>query len=40
MREVCRLHNLTEQTDYRWRNKLGGMEVSDPKRLKGLEKVN
>ncbi|MGA7277926.1 MAG: transposase [Desulfocapsaceae bacterium] len=40
VREVCRLHNVTEQTYYRWRNKFGGMEVSDAKRLKGLEKEN
>ena len=29
VREVCRQHNITEQTYYRWRNKFGGMEVSD-----------
>ena len=40
VREACRQHNITEQTYYRWRNKYGGMEVSDAKRLKGLEKEN
>lgn len=40
IREVCRQHNVTEQTYYRWRNKYGGMEVSDAKKLKGLEKEN
>lgn len=40
IREVCRQHNVTEQTYYRWRSKFGGMEVSDAKRLKGLEKEN
>jgi putative transposase len=40
VREVCRLHNVSEQTYYRWRNKFGGMEVSDAKRLKSLEKEN
>jgi len=40
VREVCRQHNVTDQTYYRWRNKFGGMEVSDAKRLKSLEKEN
>jgi putative transposase len=40
VREACRQHNVTEQTYYRWRNKYGGMEVSDARRLKGLEKEN
>ena len=40
VREVCRQHNVTEQTYYRWRQKFGGMEVSDAKRLKAPEKEN
>lgn len=40
IRELCRLHNVTEQTFYRWRNKYGGMEVSDAKRLRAIEKEN
>lgn len=40
IREVCRRHNLTEQTFYRWRNKYGGMDVSEIKRLRELEKEN
>ena len=40
VREVCRQYNVTEQTFYRWRNKYGGMEVSDAKKLRGLEKEN
>jgi putative transposase len=40
IREVCRLHNLTEQTFYRWRNKFGGMDVSEAKKLRELEREN
>jgi putative transposase len=40
VRAVCRQYNVTEQTFYRWRNKFGGMEISDAKKLKGLEKEN
>lgn len=38
--DVCRQHNITEQTFYRWRNKFGGLEVSDAKRLRELEREN
>ena len=40
VREVFRQHNISEQTYYRWRNKYGGMDVAEIKRLKGLEKEN
>ena len=40
IREVCRQHNISEQTFYRWRTKFGGMDVSEAKRLKELEKEN
>lgn len=40
IRDVCRAHNITEQTFYRWRNKFGGMDVSEAKRLKELEREN
>ena len=39
-RDVCRKHNVTEQTFYRWRSKFGGMDVSEVRRLKGLEREN
>ena len=29
VRDVCRQHNIAEQTLYRWRRQFGGMEVSD-----------
>jgi len=40
VREVCRKHNVTEQTFFRWRNKYGGMDVADTRRLKNLESEN
>ena len=40
IREVCREHNITEQTLYRWRNKYGGMDVPEARRLKDLESEN
>ena len=38
--DVCRKHNCSEQSFYRWKAKYGGMEVSDAKRLKELEREN
>ena len=38
--DVCRKHGITEQTFYRWRNKYGGMQISEAKRLKELETEN
>lgn len=40
IREVCRKHNVTEQTFFRWRNKYGGLEVADTRRLKTIEAEN
>ena len=40
VRDVCRQHNIAEQTLYRWRRQFGGMEVSDAKRLRTLERDN
>lgn len=40
IRELCRRHNVTEQTFFRWRNKYGGMDVPDARRLKELESEN
>lgn len=37
IRDVCKQHNISEQTFYRWRDKYGGMEVADARRLKELE---
>ncbi len=40
VRDLCRKHNNTEQTFYRWRNKYGGMDVSEARRVKALEREN
>jgi putative transposase len=40
VREVCRQHNIAEQTLYRWRRQFGGLEVSEAKRLRTLEREN
>jgi len=40
IREVCREQNIAEQRFFRWRNKYGGMEVSDARALKELEGEN
>lgn len=39
-RAVCRRVGITEQTFYRWRQKYGGMQVSEARRLKQLEEEN
>ena len=38
--QVCRSLEVTKQTYYRWRKEYGGMEVSQAKRLRQLEKEN
>lgn len=38
--EASRQAGITEQTYYRWRKEYGGMNTSDAKRLKELEKEN
>ena len=40
IRDLCRQHNITEQTFYRWRNVYGGMDVAEARRLKELESEN
>ena len=38
--ELCRRHGFSQASYYLWRNKFGGMSVSDAKRLKELELEN
>ena len=38
--EICREHNISGATLYKWKSKFGGMEVSDARRLKTLEDEN
>ncbi len=38
--DVCRKHNCSEQSFYRWKAKYGGMQVSEAKRLKELGREN
>ena len=38
--DLCRKHGISQATFYAWRSKYGGMEVSDARKLKGLEEEN
>lgn len=38
--EAARQSGITEQTYYRWRKEYGGMNTTDAKRMKELEKEN
>ena len=38
--DLCRKHGISEATFYNWKNKYGGMEVSEAKRLRTLEGEN
>ena len=40
VKELCRRHGFSEASYYLWRNKFGGMTVSDAKRLRELETEN
>ena len=40
IRDLCKRHNITEQTFFRWRNQFGGMDVADTRKLKDLESEN
>jgi putative transposase len=38
--ELCRRHGIWDATFYSWRNKYGGLEVSEMRRLRQLEEEN
>lgn len=38
--ELCRKHNISEQTFYNWGRKYRDMEVCDAERLRDLEREN
>jgi len=38
--ELCRKHDISDATFYKWRAKFGGMDVSEARRLKQLEDEN
>lgn len=40
IRDVCRLHGITETTFYRWRRKFADLSVPEAQRLKELEREN
>ena len=40
IKDICRKYSVSNSTVYRWREKYGGMEASDVKRLKELEEEN
>jgi putative transposase len=38
VKEICRKHGISDATYYNWRSRYGGMEASDLKRMKELER--
>lgn len=38
--DLCRKHNVSDATIYKWKAKYSGLEVSDLRRMKGLEDEN
>ena len=40
VREMCRTLEISEQTYYRWRREYGGLNTTQAKKLKELEKEN
>jgi putative transposase len=38
--DLCRKHRVSDACIYKWKAKIGGMEVSEAKRLRALEGEN
>jgi putative transposase len=38
VKDICRKHGISDATYYKWKSKYGGMQASDLKRLKELER--
>ena len=38
VKDVCRKYEISDATYYNWKSKYGGMEASDLKRMKELER--
>ena len=38
--DVCRRHEISSATFYKWKSKYGGLEVSEARRLRALEDEN
>jgi putative transposase len=38
--DLCRKYGMSEQSLYKWKAKFGGMDISEARRLKGLEDEN
>ncbi len=38
--ELCRRHEISKESYYRWKAKYGGLEVSEARRLRAVEEEN
>jgi putative transposase len=37
VKDICRVHGISDATYYSWKSKYGGMQASDLKRMKDME---